>query len=135
VLRYLPLDHPIAQRELAEFTQALEHLGWTEGRNIRIGYRGYGGDADRPRALAKELVNLAPDAILVVGSPAVAALQQETHSIPIVFVSVTDPVGQGFVASLAHPGGNITGFMNYDPTMGSKWQGDRTWPRARRGHF
>jgi putative ABC transport system substrate-binding protein len=99
----------------------LEHLGWTEGRKFRIDFLWYGGYADRSRALAKELVNLAPDAILVVGSPTVAAVRQETQSIPIVFASVTDPVGQGFVASLAHPGGNITGFINYDSTMGSKW--------------
>jgi putative ABC transport system substrate-binding protein len=102
-------------------TQALEHLGWRGGREVRIDYRWYSGDADRARALAKELVHLAPDVILVSGSPAVAAMRQETQSIPIVFASVTDPVGQGFVTSLAHPGGNITGFTDFDPTMGSKW--------------
>jgi putative tryptophan/tyrosine transport system substrate-binding protein len=69
--------------------------------------------------LAKELVSLAPDAIMVVGSPAVATLRQETQSIPIVFVNITDPVGQGFVTSLAHPGGNVTGFTDFDPTMGT----------------
>jgi putative ABC transport system substrate-binding protein len=121
VLWILPLGHPLTQRQLAAFTQALEHLGWTEGRKIRIDYRWYGGDADRARALARELVNFAPDAVVVSGTPALAAIRQETQSIPTVFVSVTDPVGQGFVASLAHPGGNITGFINYDPTMGSKW--------------
>jgi putative ABC transport system substrate-binding protein len=105
----------------AKFTQTLEYRGWTDGGNLRIDYRWHGGDPDRARVLAKELVSLAPDAILVVGSPAVAALREETQSIPIVFVNITDPVGQGFVTSLAHPGGNITGFTDFDPTMGTKW--------------
>jgi putative ABC transport system substrate-binding protein len=118
VLIAAPSD-PSAQRRHVEFTRALEHLGWKEGRNVRIDY--WGGDADRARVLAKELVSLAPDAILVAGSPAVAALRQETQSIPIVFVNITDPVGQGFVTSLANPGGNITGFTDFDPTLGSKW--------------
>jgi putative ABC transport system substrate-binding protein len=105
----------------AKFTQTLEYRGWMDGGNLRIDYRWHGGDPDRARTLAKELVSLAPDAILVVGSPAVAALRQETQTIPIVFVNITDPVGQGFVTSLAHPGGNITGFTDFDPTMGTKW--------------
>jgi putative ABC transport system substrate-binding protein len=120
-LQVVAPSDPIAQRQDAEFTQTLEHLGWTKGGNLRIDYRWHGGDVDRARAFAKELVSLAPDAILVVGSPAVAAVRQETQSIPIVFVGVTDPVGQGFVTNFAHPGGNITGFTDYDSTMGSKW--------------
>jgi putative ABC transport system substrate-binding protein len=79
-------------------------LGWTVGRNLQIDYRWYGGDAGRARALAKVLVSLAPDVIEAIGTPALAAMRKETQTIPIVFVGVTDPVGQGFVASLAHPG-------------------------------
>jgi putative ABC transport system substrate-binding protein len=109
------------QRVFAEFEQAFEHLGWTEGRDFRIDYRGGGGNADRARALAKELVSLAPDVLLVAGTPASAAVRQETQTIPIVFVNVTDPVGQGLVANLAHPGGNITGFTDFDSRIGSKW--------------
>jgi putative ABC transport system substrate-binding protein len=104
-----------------EFTQALEHLGWTEGRNLRIDYRWYGDAADRVRVLAKELVSLAPDVVLVFGTTALAAMRQETQTIPILMVGVSDPVGRGFVASLAHPGGNITGFTEWESTMGSKW--------------
>ena len=85
-------------------------MGWTDGRNVRIDYRWARGDADRIRRYAAELVALAPDVILATGSATVAALQQATRTVPIVFVSVIDPVGAGFVASLARPGGNATGF-------------------------
>jgi putative tryptophan/tyrosine transport system substrate-binding protein len=101
--------------------QGLADRGFVEGRNVTIEYRWAEGHNDRLPVLAKELVSLAPNAIVVQGSPAVAALRQETQSIPIVFVNTTDPVGQGFVTSLAHPGGNITGFSDFDPEMGSKW--------------
>src|SRR5262249_13812789 len=88
----------------------LAQLGWADGRNLRIDYRWAGGDVGRIRTFAKELVELSPDIMVGYATPTVAALQQEAPSIPIVFLSVTDPVGQGLVASLAHPGGNITGF-------------------------
>jgi putative ABC transport system substrate-binding protein len=116
-----PSDDPITQRRHTQFFQTLEHLGWTKDRNLRVDHRWYGGDADRARAFAKELVSLGPDAILVMSSPGLAALRQETQTTPIVFVGISDPVGQGFVASLAHPGGNMTGFVDNDPPMGSKW--------------
>jgi putative ABC transport system substrate-binding protein len=101
--------------------QGLADRGFVEGRNVTIEYRWAEGHEERLPVLAKELVSLAPNAIVVQGAPAVAALRQETQSIPIVFVNTTDPVGQGFVTSLAHPGGNITGFTDFDHTMGSKW--------------
>ena len=113
---------PEAQRFVNTLAQALEHLGWTDGRNIRIDHGwNSGGDPEQARAAAKELVSLAPNVIAVYRTPDLAAVRQETQTIPIVFVSVTDPVGQGFVASLAHPGGNITGFAAENAAMGSKW--------------
>jgi putative tryptophan/tyrosine transport system substrate-binding protein len=93
----------------------------TEGRNIHLEYRAAAGDIDRFRSYAAELINQAPDLILVQSNPGLAALQQATRSIPIVFVQVADPVGSGFIASLARPGGNTTGFTNFEPSMGSKW--------------
>jgi putative ABC transport system substrate-binding protein len=106
---------------LAAFLGALSKLGWTEGSNLRIELRWSAGDADRMRTLAKELVDLRPDAILGVTTPVIRALARETRTIPIVFTSVSDPIGSGFAASFAHPGGNITGFMTNDPTFGGKW--------------
>jgi putative ABC transport system substrate-binding protein len=121
-LGQLAQSHPIQGPLFTEFKIALEHLGWTEGRNLRIDYRWYGDDADRARAIAKELVSLAPDVVLVLGTTALAAVRQETQTIiPIVFMLISDPVGRGLVASLAHPGGNITGFTDWDSTMGSKF--------------
>ena len=112
-----------AQSWLAAFRVALAKLGWTEGSNLRIELRWSGADADRIRALAKELVDLQPNAIFVVTTPATGALARETRTIPIVFAGVSDPIGSGFAANLAHPGGNITGFMANDPagTLGGKW--------------
>lgn len=107
----------------AVFRRALQDLGWTGGRNLRIDYRWGGGDARRIASLAAELVAAAPDVILAGGAPAVTPLKRATSTIPIVFVSASDPVAQGFVASLAHPGGNITGFTNFEPGMGGKWLG------------
>jgi putative ABC transport system substrate-binding protein len=114
-----------AQSWLATFRTALAKLGWTEGSNLRIELRWSAGDADRMRTLAKELVDLRPDAIFGVTTPAVGALARETKAIPIVFAGVSDPIGSGFAANLAHPGGNITGFMSNDPagTLGGKWVG------------
>jgi putative tryptophan/tyrosine transport system substrate-binding protein len=110
-----------AQRLVTPFREGLAQLGWADGRNLRIDYRWAGGDVGRIRAFAKELVELSPDVIVGYATPSVVALQQETRSIPIVFLSVTDPVGQGLVASLAHPGGNITGFAVFEFSLGTKW--------------
>ena len=113
---------PEGQSRLTAFQQGLAVLGWTDGGNLRIDYRRYAGaDADRVRAAAKELVDLAPDVLLAYAPPAVVALQRETRSIPIVFAQVSNPVGAGFVASMARPGGNITGFTSFELTIGGKW--------------
>jgi putative tryptophan/tyrosine transport system substrate-binding protein len=113
---------PAAQSWLAVFRGALTKLGWTEGSNLRIELRWTAGDADRMRTLAKELVDLRPNVILGVTTPVVGALARTTKTIPIVFTSVSDPIGSGFAANLAHPGGNITGFQtNSDPALGGKW--------------
>jgi putative tryptophan/tyrosine transport system substrate-binding protein len=111
-----------AQVRVRAFEEHLAQLGWTNGRNIRIDYR-WADDLDRVQGFAKELVHLAPDAIVCQGTPSVRALREETATIPIVFVQVTDPVSAGFVTSLAHPGGNVTGFAMYEPNMGTKWLG------------
>src|SRR6266436_2248291 len=113
----------VAQSWLAAFRGALSKLGWTEGSNLRIELRWSADNADRMRALAKELVDLRPNVIFGVTTPVVGALARETNTIPIVFAGVSDPIGSGFAANLAHPGGNITGFMSNDPagTLGGKW--------------
>jgi putative ABC transport system substrate-binding protein len=103
------------------FLNRLEELGWKDGRNLRIDYRFSEGDPERMRAHARELVALSPDLILVQTNPALTALRQTTSTVPCVFVQVSDPVGSGFVKSLAHPGGNLTGFTNFEPEMGGKW--------------
>ena len=95
---------------LAAFVQELARLGWVEGRNVRIDRHWTNDDADLARLFAKQLVGLQPDVVLTFATPATAALQRETRTIPIVFASVVDPVGQGFVAGLPRPGGNLTGF-------------------------
>jgi putative tryptophan/tyrosine transport system substrate-binding protein len=110
-----------AQSELAAFWAALAKLGWAEGKNLRIELRWSAGDADRIRALAKELVDLRPDAILGQTTPVTGALARETRSIPIVFVAVSDPIASGFAASLAHPDGNVTGFAENESAIGGKW--------------
>jgi putative ABC transport system substrate-binding protein len=107
----------------AVFRRALQDLGWTGGRNLSMDYRWGAGDARRIQSYASELVASQPDVILAGGAPAVAPLKRATSTIPIVFVSASDPVAQGFVKSLAHPGGNITGFTNYEPGMGGAWLG------------
>jgi putative ABC transport system substrate-binding protein len=106
---------------LAAFRQALRELGWTEGRNLRIDSRWAAAEPDRLRAYAAELVGLTPDAILAHAPPVVAAVQRETRTVPIVFVMVPTPVEIGLVASLARPGGNITGFTHFESTMAGKW--------------
>ena len=113
-------NDPVLARVVA-FRQALEALGWTENRNIRIEHRYSGGDLGQIQAYATELVRSAPDLIVGSGTPITAALQRATDTIPIVFNVVSDPVGQGFVATLSHPGGNITGFTHFDLPLIGKW--------------
>jgi putative ABC transport system substrate-binding protein len=111
---------PEATEGVGAFAQGLAELGWTIGRNVRIEYRYGGGDPETFRKYAKELVELAPDVVLTSGTPSVAAIQQASRSIPIVFTLVTDPVGAGFVDSLAKPGGNTTGFMLSEYSLNAK---------------
>ena len=120
-LMYLSEDDPDSPAYVAAFARGLQDLGWIEGRNIRIDYRWGGGDLDRVRRYAAELVALAPDVILVGSGSALAALQNATRTVPIVFVSVSDPVGGGYVASLARPGANITGFTLFEWGISGKW--------------
>jgi putative ABC transport system substrate-binding protein len=103
------------------FEHRLQELGWTDGRNIQINYRGAAGNVEHLSTFAKELAGMAPDLLLATNTPALVALQRMTDSVPIVFVQVSDPIGDGFVASLARPGGRITGLTNFEPTMGGKW--------------
>jgi putative ABC transport system substrate-binding protein len=111
---------PEGQAHLAGFTQALSELGWTRGRNLQMEVRWGGADINRIRTFAKELAVLQPDLIVSQGTPVTAALQRETRTIPIVFVTVTDPVGDGFVAGLPRPGGNITGFLTSESGISAK---------------
>jgi putative tryptophan/tyrosine transport system substrate-binding protein len=111
------------QASIAAFLDTFQRLGWSDGRNVRIEYRWGAGDAERTKAAAAELVRSAPDAIVVSSTPALAELHRLTTTIPLVFVQVGDPVDSGFVASLARPGGNITGFQSFEPAMGGKWLG------------
>jgi putative tryptophan/tyrosine transport system substrate-binding protein len=117
----LAQDDFYGQAEATAFRRGLERFGWVEGKNIRIDFRFAAGEPAKYTAYAEELVNLAPDAILAGASPAVAALKSLTRTIPVVFVLTADPVGMGFVQSLARPGGNITGFSAYDAPMLAKW--------------
>jgi ABC transporter substrate binding protein len=114
-------DDREGQARVTALKQGLEELGWIDRRNIQIETRFGGADGDRIRARAAELVALAPDVIVGQATPVLRALRQATSSIPIVFVAVNDPVDQGFVSSLAHPGGNITGFVFIDFQMVGKW--------------
>jgi putative tryptophan/tyrosine transport system substrate-binding protein len=114
-------DESDIQARLAGFLEGIEKLGWSQGRNVRIDTRFAAGRADQYQMLAKELVTLQPDVILAQSPPITAALQRESRAIPIVFVSVSDPIGPGFVASLARPGGNITGIMQYEAGITGKW--------------
>jgi putative ABC transport system substrate-binding protein len=114
-------DDPEGQTRLLALAQGLQESGWTIGRNVRIDTRWGQGDAERYRRYAAELVALAPDVILVNGPAALAQLQQATRSVPILFVNVVDPVGAGFVASVARPGGNATGFMLSEYSTSGKW--------------
>ena len=116
-----PADDPDGQARLAAFLQVLQQFGWTDGRNLRIDYRWGLGDANNIRRYAAELAALAPDVILSVGTASMGPLLQATRTVPIVFVSVTDPVGAGFVDSLARPGGNATGFIQFEYSLSGKW--------------
>jgi putative ABC transport system substrate-binding protein len=121
VLNYLAADDPDSSPRVAAFANALQELGWLDGRTVQFDYRWGGGDLDRSRRYATELVALAPDVILVSSGSALAALQSVTRTVPIVFVSVSDPVGAGYVASLARPGGNTTGFTLFEYGTSGKW--------------
>ena len=121
VLMNLAADDPEGQTRIVAFVQGLQQSGWTDGRNIRIDTRWAAGDADRFHRYAEELLALAPDVILASATPSVQALQQATRTVPIVFANVGDPVGMGFVESLARPGGNTTGFTPLEFGFGAKW--------------
>ena len=121
VLLNLRSDDPDAINRITAFVQALQPLGWIVGRNLRIEYRWSAGDAAAVRKHAEELAALAPDVILTSGAPSLTPLLQATRSVPIVFVLVADPVGAGLVESLAHPGGNATGFLALEYAIGGKW--------------
>jgi len=121
MLNALGSDDPEAQARIAVFKQSLQQLGWVVGQNLKLEIRQIGADVDRLRSNAAELVALAPDVIVTIGSVAITPLQQATRTIPIVFVNASDPVGAGFVQSMAHPGGNITGFSNFEYSMSGKW--------------
>ena len=121
VLMPFTAGDPEAEARKVVFEQSLQQLGWTVGRNLQIDYRLAGGDADPVRRHAAELVALAPDVIMTVGSVTIGPVQQATRTIPIVMVNVADPVGAGFVQSLARPGGNATGFTNFEYSMSGKW--------------
>jgi ABC-type uncharacterized transport system substrate-binding protein len=120
ILMNRPADNPEGQDRLAAFQQALLRLGWSDGRNVRIDTRWGEDDIDLERKYAAELIALTPDVILASGTLSVAALRRINRTLPIVFVGVTDPVGAGFVDSLARPGGNVTGFMIYEYSFGGK---------------
>lgn len=121
MLLTLASDDSEALTRIDLFVQSLQRFGWVAGRNVKIEVRQVGTDVDRAHAYAAELVALAPDVILTIGSAMIGPLQRATRTIPIVFVNAPDPVGAGFVQSMAHPGGNITGFSNFEYSMSGKW--------------
>jgi putative ABC transport system substrate-binding protein len=114
-------NDPVQKTRLSAFTQALADLGWADGRNVQMDVRWHGDGTNRIRALAQELVGLQPDIIVTNATPATAALQRETRSIPIVFANVGDPVASGIVPRLDRPGGNVTGFATFEVSLGTKW--------------
>jgi putative tryptophan/tyrosine transport system substrate-binding protein len=114
-------NNPVSKHRVSAFTQALADLGWTDGRNVRMDLRWGGGDINRIRAHAQELVGLQPDLIVTSATPATVAVQRETRTIPIVFTGVSDPVASGIIARLDRPGGNITGFANREASLVGKW--------------
>jgi ABC-type uncharacterized transport system substrate-binding protein len=123
VLMPFSADDPEGKRELAAFAQQLQGFGWTNGRHLQIDYRWSSGDIQKMQTYAKELIALQPDALFCRSTPVTAALLKNTRSIPIVFAVVSDPEGEGFVASVSHPGGNVTGFTNAESSLTGKWLG------------
>jgi len=121
MLNILGSDDPETKARTTVFEQTLQQLGWKLGRDLKIEARYIGRDLNRARRDAAELVALAPDVLFCIGSLSVAPMQEATRTIPIVFMNVPDPVGAGFVQSMAHPGGNITGFLNFEYSMSGKW--------------
>jgi putative ABC transport system substrate-binding protein len=121
VLMELAADDPQARSNIAALQQGLTKLGWSQGSNLRIDYRWAPDDPALLWKFAKELIELQPEVIVAHSSPVVATLLGQTRTIPIVFVSISDPIGEGFAASFAHPGGNVTGFTNFDSSMTGKW--------------
>ena len=121
VLMSLAADDPEGQARLTAFVHGLQELGWTDGRNVQIDYRWPAGDAERIRRYAAELAALAPDVILAGGGAVIPSLLQATRTVPIVFTQTPDPVGAGFVESLARPGGNVTGFTTFEYGISAKW--------------
>src|SRR5205823_2366321 len=117
----LSADDVEGQARVAAFRQGLGGLGWTVGRNLEMDYRAAGRDPDRYRKYAEELLALKPEVVLAGGTPALAALQQATRTLPIVFANATDPAGAGYLARLARPGRNTTGFVNFESRFGWKW--------------
>ena len=121
VLMKAVADSPQGHARIVAFQQTLQQLGWSEGRNVQIDIRWGGDDVERDSRYAAELIALAPNVIMAAGTLSVSALQAHGNAVPIVFVNVADPVGAGFVNNLAHPGGNVTGFMLFEYSMGGKW--------------
>jgi putative ABC transport system substrate-binding protein len=121
VLTPWPADDAEAQSRVTAFVQALQQLGWTDGQNVRIDYRRGDGKADTMRKYATDLLALKPDVILAMSSAALAPLLEATHTVPVVFAGIADPVAAGYVESLARPGGNATGFVVYEYAMSAKW--------------
>ncbi len=121
VLMSVVPDDPSGDADVAAFRQGLDELGWIDGRNIRLHVRWPGGDVERVRALAKELVDLKPDVLVARSTPTTMALRSETDAIPIVFVNIAEPVESGLAQTLARPGGNVTGFTNFESSIGGKW--------------
>jgi putative ABC transport system substrate-binding protein len=121
VLMNQAADDPEGQTRIGAFLQGLQELGWTIGRNVQIDYRWAAGNTERYHAYAAELTAMAPDVALASGGVVAAAIQRASRAIPVVFANTTDPIGTGIVASLAHPGGNLTGFAGFDYSIGGKW--------------
>jgi len=121
VLMGYPEGDPQAQANVTALLQGLQNLGWIEGRNVQIDYRWAGGDPDKAQTFARELIAMTPDVMVPSTNQVTRILQQETRTIPIVFAFVGDPVGSGFAASLARPGKNVTGFANFENSIGGKW--------------
>jgi putative ABC transport system substrate-binding protein len=121
VLLTLGESDPEVKASLTAFQEGLQQLGWAQGRNVWIDYRSASGDQERLKTYAGELLKMAPDVLFCQGVPALLALHQQTRALPIVFVQVSDPVSLGFVANLARPGGNVTGFTNFEHAIDGKW--------------